>query len=117
MSSLWDRFQQYYLRDDELVFSIDISRIRFGDDFLQKMELAAQKAFAAMKALEAGGKFTEQGRPRVLSAQPQTAAQIAALTGDDSEAVYHALIHLAANRAGVHTAFGAGPSADTFALS
>ena len=55
MSSLWDRFQQYYLRHDALGFSIDISRIRFGDDFLEKMEPAAQKAFASMGALEAGG--------------------------------------------------------------
>src|SRR5580658_5006389 len=55
MSSLWDRFQQYYLRHEALGFSIDISRIRFGDDFLEKMEPAAQKAFASMKALEAGG--------------------------------------------------------------
>ena len=55
MSSLWDRFQQYYLRHDTLGFSIDVSRIRFGDDFLEKMEPAAQKAFASMRSLEAGG--------------------------------------------------------------
>jgi glucose-6-phosphate isomerase len=55
MSSLWDRFQKYYLRHEALGFSIDISRIRFGDDFPEKMEPAAQKAFAAMRALEAGG--------------------------------------------------------------
>jgi glucose-6-phosphate isomerase len=55
MSSLWDRFQQYYLRNEALGFSIDISRIRFGDDFFAKMEAAAQKAFTSMRALEAGG--------------------------------------------------------------
>ena len=54
MSSLWDRFQQYYLRHEALGFSIDISRVRFGDDFFEKMEPLAQRAFAAMRALEAG---------------------------------------------------------------
>ena len=37
MSSLWNRFQQFYLRHDALGFSIDISRIRFGDDFLANL--------------------------------------------------------------------------------
>ena len=54
MSSLWDRYQKYLLRNEKLGFSIDISRMRFGDDFLPKMEPLAQKAFASMKELEAG---------------------------------------------------------------
>ncbi|MEZ0255713.1 MAG: glucose-6-phosphate isomerase, partial [Chthoniobacter sp.] len=54
MSSLWDRYQKYLLRNDALGFSLDISRMRFGDDFLPKMEPLAQKAFASMKELEAG---------------------------------------------------------------
>jgi glucose-6-phosphate isomerase len=54
MSSLWDRYQKYFLRNDALGFSLDISRMRFGDDFLPKMEPLAQKAFASMKELEAG---------------------------------------------------------------
>ena len=37
MSSLWNRFQQFYPRHDALGFSIDISRIRFGDDFLANL--------------------------------------------------------------------------------
>jgi glucose-6-phosphate isomerase len=53
-SALWSRFQKYFLSYDELGFSIDISRMRFGDDFLARMEPAAQKAFAAMDELEAG---------------------------------------------------------------
>jgi len=199
MSSLWDRFQQYYLRHDALGFSIDICRVRFGGDFLEKMEPAAQNAFAAMKALEAGGianpdekrmvghlqgflrgtraALFENGRDSitvsipevtpytvgalialyeravgfygspvninayhqpgveagmkaaagalktlarargVLSAQPRTAPQIAAIAGDDPEAVDHALTHLAANLLGVQATIGAGPSADTFAVS
>jgi len=60
MSSLWNRFQQFYLRHDALGFSIGISRIRFGDD---------------------------------------------------------SLANLTAKLPGAQAAFGAGPSADTFALS
>jgi glucose-6-phosphate isomerase len=54
-SSLWQRFQQYFLRYDELGFSIDISRMKFPDDFFDKMRTKVEKAFAAMHDLEAGG--------------------------------------------------------------
>jgi glucose-6-phosphate isomerase len=52
--SLWQRFQKYYLRYDELGFSIDISRMRFPDGFLEKMQPKVEQAFAAMRELEAG---------------------------------------------------------------
>jgi len=55
MSSLWDRYQQYLLRHDALGFTLDISRMRFGDDFFSQFEPLAQKAFADTQALEAGG--------------------------------------------------------------
>jgi len=54
MHSLWDRFSRYFLRNPELGFSLDISRMRFGDDFFGQMEPMAQKAFTAMQQLEAG---------------------------------------------------------------
>jgi glucose-6-phosphate isomerase len=53
-SSLWQRFQQYFLRYDDLDFSIDISRVKFADDFFDKMRPRIDKAFAAMRDLEAG---------------------------------------------------------------
>ena len=53
-SSLWPRFQQYFLRYDDLDFSIDISRMRFPDGFFGKMKERVEKAFAAMRDLEAG---------------------------------------------------------------
>jgi glucose-6-phosphate isomerase len=52
--SLWARFQKYFLRYADLDFSIDISRMRFADDFFEKMQPRVQKAFAAMRELEAG---------------------------------------------------------------
>jgi glucose-6-phosphate isomerase len=53
-SSLWPRFQKYFLRYDDLDFSIDISRMRFLDDFFDTMRPRVDKAFAAMRELEAG---------------------------------------------------------------
>src|SRR5712692_8529602 len=54
-SSLWQRFQQYFLRYDDLDFSIDISRMKFPDDFFDRIRPKIDKAFAAMRDLEAGG--------------------------------------------------------------
>jgi len=51
---LWERFQQCYVADDELGVSLDVSRMRFTDAWLAGMEPLAQKAFAAMAALEKG---------------------------------------------------------------
>jgi glucose-6-phosphate isomerase len=52
--SLWTRFQKYLLRYDDLDFSIDISRMRFADDFFERMRPRVEKAFRDMRELEAG---------------------------------------------------------------
>jgi glucose-6-phosphate isomerase len=54
-SSLWQRFQQHLLRYDDLGLSLDISRMKFPDDFFVRMRPLVEKAFAAMGQLEAGG--------------------------------------------------------------
>jgi len=54
MNSLWQRFQKYFLRYNDIGFTIDISRMRFADDFLQSMGARAQRAFSEMRQLEAG---------------------------------------------------------------
>ncbi|HZA37886.1 MAG TPA: hypothetical protein VE486_01975, partial [Candidatus Baltobacteraceae bacterium] len=53
-SSLWQRFQQYFLYYRDLDFSLDISRMKFPDDFFEKMQPKIENAFAAMRELEAG---------------------------------------------------------------
>jgi glucose-6-phosphate isomerase len=53
-SSLWQRFQRYFLYYRDLDFSLDISRMKFPDDFFEKMRPQIDKAFTAMRALEAG---------------------------------------------------------------
>jgi glucose-6-phosphate isomerase len=53
-NELWNRFQTYLLRYDDLGFSLDISRMRFGDDFFEKLKPRVQHAFEQMEKLEAG---------------------------------------------------------------
>ena len=51
---LWQRFQQYWISDERTGISLDISRMRFSDDYFARMENAAQKGFVAMRELEGG---------------------------------------------------------------
>lgn len=52
--SLWQRFQKYFVEYADLDFSIDISRMRFADDFFDRMRPRVEKAFAAMREIESG---------------------------------------------------------------
>jgi glucose-6-phosphate isomerase len=52
--SPWERYQQYLCALPELGLTLDISRMRFGDDFLPRMATGMQKAFQAMERLEEG---------------------------------------------------------------
>lgn len=52
--SLWLRFQRYFVEDTPTGVSLDISRMQFGDEFLEGMRPRAEKAFADMTALEGG---------------------------------------------------------------
>ncbi|MEO5722524.1 MAG: glucose-6-phosphate isomerase [Chthoniobacterales bacterium] len=53
-SSLWPRFQEHFLEYADLGFSIDISRMRFGDDFFATMQPEVKRALSEMQALENG---------------------------------------------------------------
>src|SRR5947207_5809612 len=55
MNALWQCFQKYFRRYSEIGFTIDISRMRFADDFRQSIGARAQRAFSEMRQLEAGG--------------------------------------------------------------
>ncbi len=50
----WNRFQQYLCHCPEIGLWLDISRMNFDDEFLNRMEPAMQQAFDAMLALEQG---------------------------------------------------------------
>lgn len=52
--SPWNRFTRHFLEYGDLGFSLDISRMNFGDDFLAGMEPKAEQAYAQMRELEKG---------------------------------------------------------------
>jgi glucose-6-phosphate isomerase len=51
---LWERYQRYLCRVPALGLTLDVSRMRFEDGFLDAMAPAMKQAFAAMKDLERG---------------------------------------------------------------
>ncbi len=72
-----------------------------------------QPGVEAGKKAAAGVLKTMAAVRGALSANPQTAQQIAATLGEDPEAVYHVATHLASN-GGAKGTHGANPGADTF---
>ncbi len=53
-TSLWSRFQQYFLRYEDLGFSLDISRMGFVDNFFSGMQEPVKQALRSMAELEKG---------------------------------------------------------------
>src|SRR5262245_30183511 len=51
---LWDRFKRFYTEFPGIGLSVDLSRTAVDSAFLEKMQPALQKAFAAMDELERG---------------------------------------------------------------
>ncbi len=59
----WKRYCEYLCHVSETGLSLDISRMNFDKDFLERMEPEMQKAFAAMQKLEKGAiANTDEGR-------------------------------------------------------
>ena len=52
--SSWNTFCERYFHFESAALSLDLSRVRFPDSFLESMEPAMQKAFTAMAQLEQG---------------------------------------------------------------
>jgi hypothetical protein len=107
---LWKRHRHYLCRVPAIGLTLDVSRMRFEDEFLHCMAPAMQCGLLQINAdhqpgVEAGKKAAAsilalQGK--VLAARstvPQTAEQIAAAIGaaDSAETVFLLLEHLAAN--------------------
>ncbi|NJL43418.1 MAG: glucose-6-phosphate isomerase, partial [Pseudanabaena sp. SU_2_4] len=53
-TELWQRYQDWLYYHAELGFYVDISRMRFTDDFVAMMKPKFERAFTDMQALEAG---------------------------------------------------------------
>ncbi len=54
MSQNWDRFQEFFIRHDELDLSLDLSRMGIDGEFIETMGACVQSAFEEMDALEGG---------------------------------------------------------------
>ncbi len=54
MAASWERFKRCVCRISSLGMTLDYSRVKFDDAFLEKMAPSIQSAFAAMDALEKG---------------------------------------------------------------
>lgn len=52
--SPWQRFQEYFLRYEDLGFALDISCMGFPEDFLPSMQGRAEQALSSMAELENG---------------------------------------------------------------
>src|SRR5215471_6395321 len=50
----WQRFQRCLCKVPSIGLTLDVSRVRFDDDFIARMEPAMRRAFDAMEALERG---------------------------------------------------------------
>ncbi len=50
----WDRFQKFYLPFEQLGVAVDVSRVSFPDDFLDRLRGPMTAAFDSMDALEKG---------------------------------------------------------------
>ena len=53
-SNLWKRHCQHLSRVPAIGLTLDVSRMRFDEEWLERMAPAAQRAFEAMDALERG---------------------------------------------------------------
>lgn len=53
-TELWKRYNRYLCSVPELGFSLDVSRMNFGEDFISSMQPAMEESIAAMARLEAG---------------------------------------------------------------
>ena len=52
--SLWKRYQDHFIRYADMGISLDISRMKFPDDFMAKMEPLVKRAYVEMRDLEGG---------------------------------------------------------------
>jgi len=83
-SSLWQSFQQYFLFYRDLDLSLDISRLKFPEDFFEKKQVSE-------KLVVGEGKSAEE-IARSIDAHPEEA--------------FHLLLHLASNDQHIRVAPG-----------
>ena len=93
-SSQWQRFQQYFLFYRDLDLSLDISQLKFPEDFFEKKQVSENLVVGAGKSAEEIA--------RSLDAAP--------------EDVFHVRRHLASNDPHIRVAPGEEASEDRFSV-
>lgn len=58
-TALWQRYQKWLYFHEELGLYLDVSRMRFDDTFVEKLQPKFEKAFADMAELEKGAIATQ----------------------------------------------------------
>jgi glucose-6-phosphate isomerase len=90
-SALWERFQQYLCEVPALGLTLDVSRMRFKDGFLEEMARPIDRAFEDMDSLEGGASSNpDEGRmvghywlrAPDLAPSPEIAAEIRKTVAD-----------------------------------
>jgi glucose-6-phosphate isomerase len=90
-AALWQRYQRYLCRVPALGLTLDVSRMRFPDNFLETMTPPMKKAFEAMDALERGAIANPDEKRMVghywlrapnLAPSPEIAAEIRKTVAD-----------------------------------
>jgi glucose-6-phosphate isomerase len=91
VSVLWKRYQQHLCRVPALGLTLDVSRMRFEDGFLERMAPPLRRAFDAMDALERGAIANPDEKRRVghywlrasdLAPSPEIAGQVRKTVAD-----------------------------------
>jgi glucose-6-phosphate isomerase len=84
-NELWNRYQQYLCRVPSLGLTLDVSRMRFDDKYIERMRPALAASFQSMEALEKGAIANPDEKRMVghywlrnpdLSPTPEIAAEI-----------------------------------------
>jgi len=99
-TDLWQRYCDHLLTDESLGFALDISRVRFGDDFFQSMQPRMAAALAAMRELE-GGAIANPDEKRMVGHYWLRAPELAPKP-ELTEAIQQTLADVKAFTAAVH---------------
>jgi glucose-6-phosphate isomerase len=63
--ALWERYKKYLCVSPSVGFTLDVSRMNFAEDFLERMKGPMRSAFEAMEALEQGATANPDEKRRV----------------------------------------------------
>ncbi len=108
----WRRFQQYFLHDEELGFSLDVSRMKFDAESIEELESAHYEALDAMEALE-GGSIANPDERRMVGHYWLRAPELAP-SPQISEAIREALDNIQDFATRIHEGRLRGGRGETF---